>query len=45
VGSAGATQGIPLADGASVSFTIAESVDLYGRVAAGTADLNILEGA
>ena len=45
VTTAGAAQGVPLADGASISFTLASSVDLYGRVAAGTADLNILEGA
>ena len=42
---AGATQGVPLADGASVTLTIASTVDLYGIVTAGTADLNILEGA
>ena len=42
---AGVTQGVPLADGASISLTIAESVALYGIVAVGTANLNILEGA
>ncbi len=42
---AGVTQGIHLAVGASMSFTISAGVPLYGIVAAATEPLNILEGA
>jgi hypothetical protein len=41
---AGATQGIPIASGQAISFTVAQGVVLYG-IAAVANDVNILEGA
>jgi len=45
VTAAGATQGIQLPVNATMNFTISESVVLYGIVAAGAENLNILEGS
>lgn len=41
---AGATQGLPVAAGDKVSFTIAQGVTLYG-IAALNSDINVLEGS
>ncbi|MBA7494386.1 hypothetical protein ES702_04961 [subsurface metagenome] len=45
VTAAGATQGMPIVAGASLSIPVADVVPVYGIVAAGTEDVNILEGA
>ena len=44
VATAGGLQGAPLENNTDTSWPVASSVVVYGRVAAGTADLNIIEG-